>query len=62
MFIINTVRYKVIPIGIRTTTPAIKLLRSEDYMDFFGLFFAISIFFQIQINFFLLRFGNEEIL
>ena len=52
----------LIPIGIRTTIPAIKLLRSEDNKDFFGLIFAISIFFQIQINFFLLRFGNEEIL
>ena len=38
ILIINTVRYNVIPIGIRITTPAIKLLRSEDNSDFLVYF------------------------
>ena len=34
----NNVKYKVIPIGINTTTPAIKLLRIDVINDFFTFF------------------------
>ena len=41
ILIINIVRYKVIPIGIKTTIPAIKLFRILANNDFFVLSFVI---------------------
>ena len=35
IFIKKSVKYKVIPIGIRTTTPVIKLFRNFEKKDFF---------------------------
>ena len=38
ILIINNVRYRVIPIGINTTIPAIKLLRKDVKNVFFPFF------------------------
>jgi len=35
----NNVKYKVIPMGISTTTPVIKLFLSLEKKDFFIVFF-----------------------
>ena len=39
--IINKVKYNVIPIGIKTTIPAIKLFLNLEKIDFFVVFFVI---------------------
>ena len=41
IFIRKTVRYNVIPIGIRTTIPAIKLFLILEKNDFFVIFLDI---------------------
>ena len=41
--IINNVKYKVIPIGINTTTPAIKLFLNEENADLLVFFLVINL-------------------
>ena len=41
--IMNNVKYKVIPMGISTTIPAIKLFLSREKIDFFDVFFVIIV-------------------
>ena len=41
IFIKKSIRYKVMPIGIRTTIPAIKLFLIDENIDLFGFFLDI---------------------
>ena len=42
LFIIKIVKYKVMPMGIKTTAPAKKLFLIREKMDFFGFFVVIK--------------------
>ena len=60
ILIINKVKYKVIPMGIKTTIPAIKLFLKVEKIDFFGFFVGIlPQCLNRKLRIFLLRFIYE---